>query len=157
MKRLIVRTRVLPGLIYKWAIVLFCNLSVHSTLSYFYIICLSDRKWIQYFPECFVCNTIFGIYQKRITLTAISAEGQKVIFSSICVQVVLLCQAAQDPVEEESCKEPSQIGGGGARYLVTRRPSILVHLDRCALWLTTKQSLYCSQPPLATTEISKSV
>ena len=70
------------------------SLSVHSTLTYFYIICLSDRKWIQYFPECFVCNTIFGIYQKRITLTAISAEGQKVIYSSICVQVVLLWQAA---------------------------------------------------------------
>ena len=34
------------------------SLSVHSTLTYFYIICLSDRKWIQYFPECFVCNTI---------------------------------------------------------------------------------------------------
>ena len=36
------------------------SLSVHSTLTYFFIICLSDRKWIQYFPECFVCNTIFG-------------------------------------------------------------------------------------------------
>ena len=36
------------------------SLSVHSTLTYFYIICLSVRKWIPYFPECFVCNTILN-------------------------------------------------------------------------------------------------
>ena len=34
------------------------SLSVRSTLTFFYIICLGDRKWIQYFPECFVCNVI---------------------------------------------------------------------------------------------------